>query len=213
MRFYTQQHQFYGGIARHARTMYVCMLNHDGEIVGHRHLPTRPEAWRKTMAPEREHSVIAVEGMFTWYWLADLGAREGRPCVLGHALSRTAIHGGNATNDTIDAQTMAVRRRGGRLPQADVDPAKLRATRDLRRRRRHLRRQRAELLTPVQQPHGPYNVPESGQKIASQANRMGVAARCADPAVPKSLAVDRALIAHDDRVLHALEWSILNTAT
>ena len=29
MRFYTQQHQFYCGIDLHARTMYVCILNHE----------------------------------------------------------------------------------------------------------------------------------------------------------------------------------------
>jgi hypothetical protein len=29
---------------------------------------------------------VAVECMFTWYWLADLCAHEGIPFVLGHAL-------------------------------------------------------------------------------------------------------------------------------
>ena len=32
MRFYTKQHPFYCGIDLHARTMYVCILNQDGEI-------------------------------------------------------------------------------------------------------------------------------------------------------------------------------------
>jgi hypothetical protein len=72
--------------------MYVCMLNHDGEIVVHRNMPTSPEALLKTMAPYREKMAIAVEGLFTWDWLADLCAQEGIPFVLGHALSMTAIH-------------------------------------------------------------------------------------------------------------------------
>ncbi len=46
--------------------MSVCMLHHDGEIVVPRHLPTSPEALRKTMAPYREQMVSAVEGIFTW---------------------------------------------------------------------------------------------------------------------------------------------------
>jgi hypothetical protein len=50
----------YCGIDLHACTMYVCMLNQDGEIVVHRHLPTSPEAWLKTIAPYRKHMVIAV---------------------------------------------------------------------------------------------------------------------------------------------------------
>lgn len=56
----------------------------------------------------------------------------------------TAIHGGTAQNDKIDAQKIAVLLRGGMLPQADVYPSERRAPRDLLRRRRHFRRKRAE---------------------------------------------------------------------
>ena len=65
MRFYTKQQPFYCGIDLHARTMYVCILNHDDEIVVHRHIPTSPEALLKTIAPYREQIVIAVECIFT----------------------------------------------------------------------------------------------------------------------------------------------------
>jgi transposase len=151
-------------------------------------------------------------GLFTWYWLADLCAREGLPFVLGHALYMKAIHGGKAKNDKIDAHKIAVLLRGGMLPQAYVYPAKMRATRDLLRRRMHLMRKRAELLTHVQQTNSQYNLPEIGKKIAYKANRTGVAERFADPAVQKSIEVDLALIDHYDRVLNDLELSILNTA-
>ena len=33
MRFYQGQHRFYCGIDLHARTMYLCILEHDGNIV------------------------------------------------------------------------------------------------------------------------------------------------------------------------------------
>ena len=33
MRFYTSQHQFYCGIDLHARTMHLCILDHDGNVV------------------------------------------------------------------------------------------------------------------------------------------------------------------------------------
>jgi hypothetical protein len=61
------------------------------------------------------------------------------PFVLGHVFSMTAIHGGEAETDTINAQKIAVLLRGGMLPQTSVDPADRRATRDLLRRRMHLR--------------------------------------------------------------------------
>ena len=72
------------------------------------------------MAPSRADVVVAVECLFTWYWLADLCAQEGIPFVLGHALSMKAIHGGKAKNDTIDSQKIAARLRGGMRPQAYV---------------------------------------------------------------------------------------------
>ena len=55
-----------------------------------------PEAFLETIAPYRDDLVVAVECMFTWYWLADLCAAEGIAFVLGHALAMKAIHGGKA---------------------------------------------------------------------------------------------------------------------
>ena len=51
-----------------------------------------------------------------------------------------------------------------------------------------------------------------GQKMASKANRAGVAERFSAPAGPKSRAVDLALMEHDDGLLHALALTLLKTA-
>jgi len=212
MRFYTQQHQFYCGIDLHARTMYLCILNRDGEILVHRNMKTRPDTFLTAIAPYREDLVVCVECIFTWYWLADLCAREGIPFVLGHALYMKAIHGGKAKNDKIDAQKIAVLLRGGMLPQAYVYPAEMRATRDLLRRRMHLMRKRAELLAHVQNTNSQYNLPEIGKKIAYKANRDGIAERFPDPAVQKSIEVDLALIGYYDPLLTDLELHIVKTA-
>jgi transposase len=212
MRFYTKQHKFYGGIDLHARTMYLCILNQNGEIVLHRNMRAAPEPFLQAIAPYREDLVVCVECIFTWYWLADLCTQEGIPFVLGHALYMKAIHGGKAKNDKIDAQKIAVLLRGGMLPQAYVYPADMRATRDLLRRRLHLVRHRAELLTHVQQTNSQYNLPEIGKKIAYKANRDGVAERFPDPAVQKSIEVDLALIGYYDTLLRDLELAIVTTA-
>jgi hypothetical protein len=45
-----------------------------------------PETFLKTMAPYRENLVACVECLCTWSGLADRCAREGIPCILGHAL-------------------------------------------------------------------------------------------------------------------------------
>jgi len=89
----------------------------------------------------------------------------------------------------------------------------MRATRDLLRRRTPLLRKRAELLTHVHNTNSQYNLPEMGQKIASKANREGVAERFDDQAVHKTIAVDLALITYDDERLKDLELFLLKTAT
>ena len=51
MRFYTKPPQFYCGIDVHARTMYVCILNQDGEILLHRNRKTSPATLLRNIAP------------------------------------------------------------------------------------------------------------------------------------------------------------------
>ncbi len=190
----------------------VCILSQEGEILLHRQMKAAPEPFLKAIAPDREGLVVAVDCLFTWYWLADLCAEQGIPFVLGHALDMKAIHGGTAKHDTLDSQNIAALLRGGMLPQADVYPAAMRATRDLLRRRTHLMRQRAELLAHVQHTNSPDNLPEIGTKIAYQANREGVAHRFTDLAGQKHIEVDLALITSDDALLRDLELYLLKTA-
>src|SRR6476646_7439096 len=125
MRFYTKQHPHYCGIDLH------------------RNMPSDPDSFLKAIAPFRDQIVVAVECIFTWYWLADLCAREKITFVLGHALYMKAIHGGKAKNDKIDAQKIAALLRGGMIPEAYVYPEQMRSTRDLLRRRMQMMRQRA----------------------------------------------------------------------
>jgi transposase len=192
--------------------MYVCILNRDRAVLLHRNMKAAPEPLLKAMAPYREDLVVCVECLFTWYWLADLCAQESIPFVLGHGLYMKAIHGGKAKNDKIDSHKIAALLRGGMLPQAYVYPAEMRATRDLLRRRTHLMRKRAELLSHVQNTNSQYNLPAIGKNIAYKANRKGVAERFTDPAVQKNIEVDLALSAYYDKLLQDLELSILKTA-
>src|SRR5574341_1773871 len=173
MRFYTKQHQFYCGIDLHARTMYLCLLNRDGELLIHRTMPAGPDSFLKAIAPSREDLVVCVACLFTWYWLADLCAREGISFVLGHALSMKAIHGGKTKNDKIDAHKIAVLLRGGMIPMAYVYPSEMRATRDLRRRRCHLME-----LEMVEQPAQQFGLAAEGHALlwprrAAKAGQIG----------------------------------------
>ena len=110
--------------------MYVSLLRQDGEVVLHRNMPASPEAVLKALASSRDAMVIAVDGLCPWYGLADRGAQAGRPFVRGHALSRQALHGGQAQTAPSASQHLAGLLRGGLLPPASVSPAARRATRD-----------------------------------------------------------------------------------
>ena len=212
MRFYTKQHKADGGRALPARSLSMGILSQDGERLLHRHRKTSPEMFRKAIAPYRAELVVCGACLFTWYWLADLCAREGMPLVLGPARSLNAIHGGKAKHDKSAAHKSAVRLRGGLWPQAYVSPAALRATRARRRRRIHLMRTRAERLTHVPHTNRQDKLPEMGQQSASPATRDGVAERLPEPAVPQRIAVDRALLGPYDELLRDLALALVTTA-
>jgi transposase len=205
MNFYPHQHKQYCGIDLHANAMYVCIRDQSGTKLVHKNLPTTPEAFLRVLAPYREDVVVGVEGRFTWYWVADLCQKEGIAFVLGHALYMTALHGGKAKNDKIDAPKIAVLLRGGRMPQAYVYPAEMRATRDLLRRRCHLARKRAELWAHIHNPNSQSNLPEIGKRVANKSTREGVADHFPDPSVHKAIEVDISLIDHYDQLLGEVE--------
>src|SRR3984893_15434045 len=166
MRFYTNQHRYYCGIDLHARSMYVCVLDSQGEILLHRNMSCSPELFLKAIAPYREDVAVAVERIFTWYWLADLCAQEKIPFVLGHALYMKAIHGGKAKNDKIDAGKIARLLRGGTFPLSYVYPKGMRETRDLLRRRLYLLHQPGVLITHLHILNSQCNLPPFPKKLS-----------------------------------------------
>jgi transposase len=212
MRFYTRQHKHYCGIDLHARTMYLCILNQAGDVLLHENIRCDPAIFLRTVEPYRDDLVVAVECIFTWYWLADLCAREGIQFVLGHALYMKAIHGGKAKNDKIDSYKIATLLRGGTIAQAYVYPSEMRATRDLLRRRLYLVRKRGQLLAHIQNSHHQYNLPEPTRKIIYKSNRAGLAENFEDPAVRRSIEIDLELVAQHDKLIADLELYLVRSA-
>ncbi|MCD4740857.1 MAG: hypothetical protein K8R67_00030 [Desulfobacteraceae bacterium] len=75
--------------------MYVCILDSKGNVKFHKDLKTSPEALKQAIKPYLEGLVIAVECMFSWYWIADFCKDNNIKFILGHVLHMKAIHGGN----------------------------------------------------------------------------------------------------------------------
>ena len=213
MRFYTTSHQYYCGIDLHARVMYLCIISSGGEIVFHRNMEANPEALLKAIEPYRPDIVIGVECIFTWYWIADLCADEGIPFTLGHALYMKAIHGGKAKNDKIDSGKIAAMLKGGMFPMAYVYPSRMRATRDLLRRRTYLVRKRADLIGHVQNTNSQYNQPRFGRcNITRKFCREEVLSHFKDPDVYMSMKVDLDLIDQFAIQIRSMEKHVLDNA-
>ncbi|SES77377.1 Transposase, partial [Thalassotalea agarivorans] len=86
MKFYTKLHDFYCGIDLHARILYVCILNRDGEKVVHQKIKAEQAALNQLLSPYFGNIVIGVECMHCWYWVSDWCEQQGINFVLGHAL-------------------------------------------------------------------------------------------------------------------------------
>src|SRR5207244_4366448 len=211
MRFYVQAHQFYGGIDLHARTMHVCILDHDGNVVVDRGIATNPKAFLELIAPYRNGIIVGVECMFAWYWLADLCQAENIAFVLGHALYMRLIHGGKGKNDRIDAAKIARLLRTGAFPLAYAYPKGMRETRDLLRRRMYLVRQRSALLTHVQIVNSQYNLPPLGKTLYCEDKRDEVAERFTDASVRQSVTVDLRLTDKLDWLIDEVEQYLTRT--
>jgi transposase len=213
MRFYTGQHRYYCGIDLHARTMYLCILEHEtGKVLLHRNLRCEPAIFLRTIEPYRGDLLVGVECIFCWYWLADLCAQEDVPLVLGHALYMKAIHGGKAKNDKIDAHKIAVLLRGGAFPMAYVYPRGMRATRDLLRRRLFFVRRRSELFTHIRLTFHQLNLPAPSGPLLEHRNRATLAQAVPDPVSRANVEADLNVAERLDAIIQVLERTILQRA-
>jgi transposase len=212
MRFYNQQHQYYCGIDLHARSMYLHILDHQGQTRFEQDLPAGPDVFRTAVAPYREGLVVGCECMFAWYWLADLCEDESIAFTLGHALYMKAIHGGKAKNDKIDAAKIAGMLRGGMFPMAFVYPRDMRETRDLLRRRTFFVRQKAQLIAHIQNTNSQYNLPPLERKLSRQPDYSELAERFAHASTQLSISADATLIHQYQQTIAELEKHLVKHA-
>ena len=213
MNLYQTQHPFYCGIDLHANQMYACVVDQNGKKHMHKNFKTR-QSDKFFAAIERfgNEIVIGCESTFNWYWLSDQCEERKLPFVLGHALYLKAIHGGKVKNDKLDSEKLALLLRGGNFTTAYAYPAKLRATRDLLRRRTHFVRLKAQTLTHLQIVNHQHNFEPFEKKITYKANRSELSQRFNNPSVKASVELDVRLadFLHDE--IRQLELHIERSA-
>jgi hypothetical protein len=72
MKYYTSTTQFNCGIDLHARQMYVCVMDRQGQKLVHTNIKNNDfDFFLKLVAPWRHGLSVCCECMFGWYWLAD----------------------------------------------------------------------------------------------------------------------------------------------
>lgn len=208
MKFYNNSHPYYCGIDLHARTLYVCIIDQNGEICLHQEIPASPDKLNALLEPYLGQVVVGVECMHCWYWVSDFCQEIGVDFILGHALYMKAIHGGKAKNDRIDSFKIASLMRGGNFPLAYVYPKAMRATRDLLRRRIKMVRLGANLKAHVANTTSQYNLPAHGVNLKNVCAREQVRQAFDDPVVQKNINLDLAMIDSYAKELSKVEWYI-----
>ena len=204
--------RFYAGVDLHARSLYLVVLDRDGQARFGRNLPAAPEPFLRAVQPFRDGLLVACECVHCWYWLADTCRDHHIPFVLGHAWSMKAVHGCKSKCDRKDAEAIARLLKGGNFPPAYAYPRERRGLRDLLRARLRLVRQRAELYGHVHTARRQANLPPVSSDVKYKSKRGAITADIADPFVRRRVETDLALLAPLDTAIRQLEADIEGAA-
>jgi len=211
MRYYTSTTQYHCGIDLHARQMYVCVMDSQGNKLLHMNIRDNDfEFFLKKIAPWRHDLTVCCECLFCWYWLADACQKAGLEFVLAHALYLKAIHGGKNKNDRIDSEKLTHLLRSNLIPPSYVYPAGKRPVRALLRQRMTYVWRRAELLqrvTTMQLAEG--KEPVSQRSGNRQRWLEGLLEANTDPQHRIALQHDVATVVHYDHAVKDLEKELL----
>jgi len=142
--------QFYCGVDLHAKSMYICVMNKEGDILLHRNLRNEFREFKRKVNKFLPDISVCAESTYNYYWLADACRHDGIAFYLGHAYYMKTIHGGKKKNDKIDSRKLADLLRSNHFPLAYAYPNDLRPARDLLRRRHRYSAIRAEAYTHIQ---------------------------------------------------------------
>src|SRR5262245_40566561 len=204
--------RFYAGVDLHARSLFLCILDRDGQERFARNLPAAPGPFLKAVQPFRDGLVVGCECMHCWYWLADTCGEQDIGFALGHAWGMKAVHGSKTKCDRHDAQAIARLLRGGNFPLAYAYPRERRGLRDLLRARLRLVRQRAELYGHVHTARRQANLSPVSSDVKYKSKRGAITADIADPFVRRRVETDLALLEPLDAAIRRLEAEVEQAA-
>lgn len=214
MKYYKTTTKYNCGIDLHARQMYICIMDLEGNILVHRNIKGNDFAFfLKLAAPYLHDLTVVCECCFNWYWLADACLDADIEFVLGHALYLKHIHGGKNKNDKIDSQKLAHLLRSNLIPPSYVYPRERRPMRALLRQRMSYVWDRSELLTHLsmnQTAEGLVPVAKGGHNRDVWEER--ILAQYTDPLLKLAVECDMELIRSYDRRIELLDQRLATQA-
>ena len=208
MRYLDHTASSYVGVDLHARTLFLCVLDHAGQVRLAKNLRAKPEAFLAAVAPFRPDLLVGCECVHSWYWLADLCRREAIPFALGHAFGIRAVHTSKTKSDAHDAEVLARLLRGGNFPLAYAYPHERRGLRDLLRTRLRLVRYRAELYGHVHTVRRQLNLAPVGADVKYKSKRDAIAADIPDVHCQRGVTAHLNLLGPLDTEIRRLERDI-----
>jgi transposase len=130
------------GMDLHRRRSVLVRMTMDGRKLETARIENSAGALRAVIARAGEHPLVVLEATYGWYWAADVLAEAGAEVHLAHPLGVKAFCYRRVKNDERDAADLADLLRMGKLPEAWIAPAPVRALREVTRFRHKLVGQR-----------------------------------------------------------------------
>ena len=196
------------GIDLHSRAMYICVMDQKGNIKLHRNIRNDFQLFKSLIKEYSGNISVGCESMHSYYWLADGCIENKIPFYLGHAYYMKAIHGGKKKNDKIDSKKIADLMRANHLPVGYVYPKKLRATRDLLRRRIRFMTIRAEAYAHIQTVFRQNCMIISPGDVKNKKTRRSLKNKINDKQIISSIEMDLDVIDNFDALLNPIEAEI-----
>lgn len=196
------------GIDLHSRAMYICVMDQRGNIKLHRNIRNDFQLFKSLIKDYSSNISVGCESIHSYYWLADGCIENKIPFYLGHAYYMKAIHGGKKKNDKLDSKKIADLMRANHLPVGYVYPKRLRATRDLLRRRIRFMTIRAEAYAHIQSVFRQNCIIISPNDVKNKKTRRSLITKLKDKQLISSVRMDLDVIDNFDALLKPIEAEI-----
>jgi transposase len=130
------------GMDLHRQRSVLVRMTEDGRKLETARITNSPAALRAVIARAGENPRVVIEATYGWYWAVDVLEAAGAEVHLAHPLGVKAFSYRRVKNDERDCADLADLLRLGRLPEAWIAPAEVRALREVTRYRHKLVGQR-----------------------------------------------------------------------